>query len=70
MTIKVANGALGRMGKEVVRISERAEIELVAAIDLKGSGGDIGPAVGLEPLQVNVAQDLNWSWKKLNPMSL
>ncbi|HHU30405.1 MAG TPA: 4-hydroxy-tetrahydrodipicolinate reductase, partial [Firmicutes bacterium] len=61
MAIKVAvNGALGRMGKEVVRaVLKEPEIELVAAIDLKGSGGDIGPAVGLEPLQVNVAQDLN-----------
>lgn len=69
MNIKVAvNGALGRMGKEVVRaVLKEPEIELVAAIDLKGSGGDIGPAVGLEPLQVNVAQDLNRVLEETKP---
>jgi len=50
MKITVAvNGALGNMGREVVRtVHAEAELELVAAIDLSGkTTGDIGEILGL-----------------------
>ena len=60
MTIKVAvNGALGNMGQTVIRaVFGDPELQLVAAIDIKGDGSDIGTHVGLGELNIPVENDL------------
>jgi len=60
MMIRVAvNGALGNMGREVLRAvhSERG-LELVAAIDLNADGSDAGPPAGLSSIGVVLESDL------------
>lgn len=69
MTIKVAvNGALGNMGKTVVRaVSGDPDLKLVAAIDIKGDGSDIGTHVGLGELNVPVQKDLAAALSQTRP---
>lgn len=49
MKIKVAvNGAMGKMGREVIRaVSAEPDLQLVAAIDINGKGEDAGILAGI-----------------------
>jgi 4-hydroxy-tetrahydrodipicolinate reductase len=69
MTIKVAvNGALGNMGKTVIRaVAAEPELELVAAIDINGDGSDIGPIAGIGQLHIHVTKDLTDTLREVNP---
>ncbi|MBT9140535.1 MAG: 4-hydroxy-tetrahydrodipicolinate reductase [Dehalococcoidia bacterium] len=70
MKITVAvNGALGNMGREVVRaVHAEAELELVAALDLGGkTSGDIGEIVGIGHLGIPVSTELATVLKQLQP---
>ncbi|MCR3921881.1 MAG: 4-hydroxy-tetrahydrodipicolinate reductase [Firmicutes bacterium] len=69
MAIKVAvNGALGNMGKTVIRaVHADPALQLVAAIDTNGDNGDIGPIAGLGQLQVPVTKDLTETLQKIQP---
>ena len=60
----VVAGALGRMGSEVVKaICSSNDYELVAAIDnqKEKEGQDIGPQIGLDPLEVPISSDFEGS---------
>ncbi len=59
LTVAVC-GALGRMGKEVVKaIAQAPDLELAGAVDRSAQEGlDIGKAAGIEPLGVSVVSDL------------
>lgn len=69
MQIKVAvNGALGNMGKEVIRaVHAEPGLELAAAVDINGDGSDIGPAAGLGPVDVPVTPDLAGTLQRTRP---
>ncbi|MBS3898504.1 MAG: 4-hydroxy-tetrahydrodipicolinate reductase [Dethiobacter sp.] len=70
MKITVAvNGALGNMGREVVRtVHAEAEFELVAAIDLGGkTSGDIGEISGIGRLGIPVSTELATVLKQIKP---
>ena len=57
----VVNGALGKMGRAIVKaVSEADDMTLVGAIDRnpKFIGQDIGEVIGLGPLEVPVLNDL------------
>lgn len=55
----VVCGALGRMGREVVKaVQHDPELELVGAVDLNGKGQDVGGCVGLGAVGVGVDADL------------
>ncbi len=55
----LVNGALGRMGREVIKVvSQSDDMRLVAAVDLQHIGDDIGHVVGLGSLDVLVSNDL------------
>lgn len=63
MTTKPINvlvcGALGKMGRQVVRgVTEAPDLQLVAAVDVAGSGEDAQTAAGLSPGTVPVTTDL------------
>lgn len=67
--IKVlVSGASGRMGKEVIKAVLSAEdMELVAAIDVKHTGTDVGFLVGLEATGVLISEDLAEAINKTSP---
>lgn len=70
MKITVAvNGALGNMGREVVRtVHAETELELVAAIDLSGkNSGDIGEIIGIGQLGIPVSTELATVLKQVQP---
>jgi 4-hydroxy-tetrahydrodipicolinate reductase len=70
MKIKVAiNGALGNMGREVVRaIHNDAELELVAAIDVNGkNSGDIGEVAGIGKNGVPIHNDMAATLQRIKP---
>ncbi|MDW7651784.1 MAG: 4-hydroxy-tetrahydrodipicolinate reductase [Bacillota bacterium] len=69
MTIKVAvNGALGKMGKEVIRtVHAEPGMELVAAIDINGDGSDIGEAAGIGRAGIGVLPDLAKTLQDIRP---
>ncbi|MBS4009042.1 MAG: 4-hydroxy-tetrahydrodipicolinate reductase [Clostridium sp.] len=70
MKITVAvNGALGNMGREVIRaIHAEVELELVAAIDLGGkTSGDIGEIAGIGRLGIPVSTELATVLKQIKP---
>lgn len=70
MKITVAvNGALGNMGREVVRtVYADPELELVAAIDLGGkTGGDIGEIAGLGTIGMPISTELAAVLKQVKP---
>ena len=57
----VVNGALGKMGRAIVKaVSEADDMQLVGAIDRNPQfiGEDIGEVVGLGPLEIPVLNDL------------
>ncbi len=60
MTIRVAvAGAAGRMGREVIRaVHETEDMEVVAAIDRRHAGEDIGEVAGLGNIGIAVRDDL------------
>jgi len=56
----VVAGALGKMGQEVVRtVLKQDDMELVGAVDVQGNNTDIGTALGLKPIGVDVAPKLS-----------
>jgi len=57
----VINGALGKMGRAIVKaVAEAEDMALVGAIDRdpKAIGEDIGEVIGVGPLEVPVMNDL------------
>lgn len=69
MKVKVAvNGAMGNMGKEVIR-AIRAEpgLELVAASDINGDGRDCGEAAGIGHVGIPVGASLAQTLKEAKP---
>jgi 4-hydroxy-tetrahydrodipicolinate reductase len=61
-------GASGRMGKEAIKAILIAEdLELVAAVDVKHSGTDVGFLVGLEPAGIKIFEDLSTAIKIAKP---
>lgn len=69
MTIKVAvNGALGNMGKTVVRaVHADPALQLVAAIDINGNNKDIGLLAGIEEVNIPVTTDLAATLQQIKP---
>jgi 4-hydroxy-tetrahydrodipicolinate reductase len=61
-------GASGRMGKEAIKaILTTDDLELVAAVDVKHSGTDVGLLVGLEPVGVKIFEDISTAIKIAPP---
>ena len=55
----MVSGANGRMGREVLRaLSQDPECEIVAAVDLKSAGEDVGEILGLGTSGVKMETDL------------
>jgi 4-hydroxy-tetrahydrodipicolinate reductase len=57
----IINGAIGKMGREVVKlVAQSPDLSLFGAVDRapEVQGEDIGPVIGLEPLEVPVVADL------------
>lgn len=69
MKIKVVvNGALGNMGREVIRaVVAEPGLELVAAIDVNGNGADIGEIAGVGKIEIPVSADLSLTLGKIKP---
>lgn len=60
-------GACGRMGREVVKgILNRPDFQLVAAVDVREVGKDIGEIIGSQPIGVPVSSDLVAALKESN----
>lgn len=58
-------GACGRMGKEVVKgILSRTDFKIVAAVDVREVGSDIGEIIGSKPLGILVSSDLKMTLKE------
>ncbi len=59
-TIRVAVvGACGRMGREVTKgVLSRPNLQLVAAVDVREVGKDIGEIVDGKPIGIPVSNDL------------
>ncbi|EEG77422.1 4-hydroxy-tetrahydrodipicolinate reductase [Dethiobacter alkaliphilus] len=70
MKIKVAvSGALGNMGKEVIRaVTADADLELVAAIDTNGDNtSDIGPIAHIGETNIPVNNDMAKTLREIKP---
>lgn len=69
MKIQVAvNGALGSMGREVVRaVHAEPGLELVAAVDTNADGGDIGEIAGIGRVGIPVQKGLADTLQKIRP---
>lgn len=69
MSIKVGvNGALGNMGKEVIRaVHAEPGLELTAAIDINGDGSDAGDAAGIGTIRVPLKPDLVAVLREVKP---
>lgn len=67
--IRVAvNGAAGKMGQEVVRaVASQTDMELVGACDIKMKGKDAGSVAGIEPIGVDITDDLESMLKQSGP---
>ncbi len=60
-------GACGRMGREVVKgILSRTNFQLVAAVDIREVGKDVGEIIGSKPLGIPVSGDLITALKGSN----
>lgn len=61
-------GAAGKMGREVVKaVAGAADLKLVAAVDLGGSGRDAGELAGLGSLAVPIEADLEGALGRVRP---
>lgn len=70
LKINVAvNGALGKMGREVIRtVHAEPDLQLVAAIDVNGdNNSDAGQAAGIGDIGVTVSSDLKAVLRKVKP---
>jgi 4-hydroxy-tetrahydrodipicolinate reductase len=67
--IKIAvNGAMGKMGREVIRtIHAEPGLELVAAVDINGDGSDAGQLAGLGTIGVPLENNLKQTLQKQLP---
>ena len=55
----IVNGACGKVGKEVVKaVSKESGLELVGAVDIAGTGSDIGEITGIGKTGIKVTGDL------------
>lgn len=62
----LVSGAGGNMGREVVRaVMAEEDMELVAAVDPREVGKDIGEICGLTRLGIDVTEDLNSALKNI-----
>lgn len=61
-------GAVGRVGREVIRaVSSQSDMQLVAAIDQNLVGKDIGAVTGMDPLGILVRDDLDGAFMETKP---
>ncbi|HEX2952643.1 MAG TPA: 4-hydroxy-tetrahydrodipicolinate reductase [Bacillota bacterium] len=64
----VVVGAVGRVGREVVRtIVAQEDMKLVGAVDQAMIGKDAGLVAGLEPLDLPISGDLDGVFKEVHP---
>ena len=64
----LCNGAFGRMGRAMsTQIMQEDDMQIVAAVDVKGAGSDIGSICGMEPNGVLIQDDLEAAIKKAKP---
>lgn len=64
----LVSGANGRMGREVLKaISQDTECEIVAAVDLKAAGEDVGEILGVGKSGVKLESDLAAAINKYRP---
>ena len=62
------NGAGGKMGRSMsAGIMAEKDMEIVAAVDLKGVGGDLGLLAGNEPNGLPISEDLSAAILKAKP---
>ncbi|GAB4214313.1 MAG: 4-hydroxy-tetrahydrodipicolinate reductase [Synechococcales cyanobacterium] len=55
----VVNGALGKMGREIIKVvAQASDMELVGAVSRSGTHEDIGERVGLGPIGIPITQNL------------
>lgn len=67
--IKVlVNGAAGKMGRAMsAGIAKESDMKIVAAIDFKFTGHDLGTACGIEPLKVMIEEHLEKAISRTKP---
>ena len=64
----LVNGAYGRMGRAMsAKIMQEEDMRIVAAVDVKGAGTDIGTLNGASPLGVIIEDDLAEAIEKAHP---
>ena len=64
----LVSGANGRMGREVLKaISQDAECEIVATVDIKAAWEDVGEILGLGKSGVKMESDLEAAIKSHQP---
>lgn len=62
------NGAFGRMGRAMASgILQQEDMEIVAAVDFKGAGADMGELAGSTAIGVKVEDDLETAIKRCKP---
>lgn len=62
----VVNGALGKMGREVIKVvSQASDMILVGAVDRSHADQDVGEVIGLGSLGVSVSEDLQSQFMSL-----
>jgi len=67
--IKVlVNGAAGKMGRAMsAGIAKESDMKIVAAVDFKFTGNDLGLACGIDSLNVNIEEDLAAAISRTKP---
>lgn len=67
----LVNGAFGRMGRAMSsKILLEEDMQIVAAVDIKGIGEDVGQINGMEPIGVTIEDDLAAAIDKAKPQVL
>lgn len=62
------NGAAGKMGRAMsAGIAKESDMKIVAAVDFKFAGHDLGTACGMEPLNVMIEEDLEKAISRTKP---
>lgn len=55
----IVNGACGKVGREVIKaVSKESDLELIGAVDIAGTGSDIGELAGIGKTGIKVTGDL------------
>lgn len=64
----LVNGAFGRMGRAMgAGINSQEDMQVIAAVDVKGTGSDIGILYGCEPLGIVIEEDLSAAINRVKP---